>query len=132
VVRFAINGEKRELRYTQRALRLLAEELKLESIAQIPRLIASLDVRIIATCVWAARLHQEPELTVDDVEGWSYPLNGAIASCSSALNIALFGHPDGVAPDEETEADEAETDPTRETSSSGGSPASSGSDTAPH
>ena len=114
-VRVLIDGEEKFLRFDQVALSQLIDKLGLEGLSQIPGAISSLDGKTLAVLVWAGRLWEDPELKVEEVQGWFFPLLPTYHSALEAINLSLWGE---LEPDLGGSDDDA--DPTRETEEGSG------------
>jgi len=92
--RVLIDGEELFLRFDQGALARLIDQLGLEGLVSIPSAVAQLDPQTLAALVWAGRLWEEPELALETVEGWWYPLLPTYNAALEAINLALWGVPE--------------------------------------
>ena len=92
--RVLIDGEELFLRFDQGALARLIDQLGLEGLVSIPSAVAQLDPQTLAALVWAGRLWEEPELALETVESWWYPLLPTYNAALEAINLALWGVPE--------------------------------------
>lgn len=110
VVRLRIDGEERELRYPIGALKRLVEHLGIDGLAALPRTLAAVSLESLGPFVWAGLLWQEPQLTVEEVEGRSFAYVEAVGAVVSGVNLALWGRRSGAPRDEDEEHEEAAGD----------------------
>jgi len=113
-VRVLIDGEEKFLRFDQTALAQLIDYLGLEGMTDIPRAISSLDSETLSALVWSGRLWEEPDLKIEDVRSWFFPLLPTYHSAIEAINLSLWGE---LEPDFGGSEDDA--DPTKKTEESG-------------
>jgi hypothetical protein len=93
-VRVLIDGEEKFLRYGQGALAHLVDSLELGGLSELPSAIQSLDAKTLLLLVWSGRMWEQPDLKVEEVETWFYPLLPTYQSCLEAINLALWGEPE--------------------------------------
>lgn len=120
IVELRIDGEVKELRFPQGALKRIVDELGLDGISELPAKLAAIDTDVTAICVWGGLLHAEPELALDSVSMMSWPIADAIATCVAGINLAFWGNPRG--PDEAEEEAEAADDPPKGGPGTGAAP----------
>ena len=92
-VRVLVDGEKKYLRFDQGALAHLIEALQLETLSGLPQAVATLNPDVLRKLLWSGRLWEEPELTLEDVEGWVFPLLPTYEAAIEAINLSLWGTP---------------------------------------
>ena len=92
-VRVLVDGEKKYLRFDQGALAHLIEALQLETLSGLPQAVAALNPDVLRKLIWAGRLWEEPELTLEEVEGWFFPLLPTYEAAIEAINLSLWGTP---------------------------------------
>ena len=92
-VRVLVDGEKKYLRFDQGALAHLIEALQLETLSGLPQAVATLNPDVLRKLLWSGRLWEEPELTLEDVEGWFFPLLPTYEAAIEAINLSLWGTP---------------------------------------
>lgn len=90
-VRVLIDGEEVFLRFDQGALARLIDALGIAGVGHIPTAIASLDGKTLAVLVWAGRLWEIPELTMDEVSKYYFPLLPTYTAALEAINLSLWG-----------------------------------------
>jgi len=86
-----IDGEKKFLRFDQSALAHLIDNLDVDGLSEIPSVVSTLDGKTLKVLVWAGRLWEEPDLKIEDVGSWYYPLLPTYNSAIEALNLSLWG-----------------------------------------
>ena len=128
-----IEGVGRELRLGLGALRHLQDRLKAGTLRELVGRLQVLDAEACTGLVWAGLQHEPEPPTFEDVEAMFIPLGTLVVACQSALNLAVFGHPEGMARpggSEDTE-DPPKIKPRRPRKKSNGSARSSASATGP-
>ena len=92
-VRVLIDGEEKFLRFDQGALIHLLESLKLDALSGLPKAVSMLDAEVLRKLLWSGRMWEEPDLTLEDVAGWFFPLLPTYESAIEAINLSLWGTP---------------------------------------
>jgi hypothetical protein len=93
-VRVLIDGEDCFLRFDQGALARLIDSLGLEGVAGIPGAVMTLDAATLSHLVWAGRLWEMPDLELDTVRGWFFPMLPTYHAAVEGINLALWGKPE--------------------------------------
>ncbi len=104
-VRIQVDGEEMVLRFDQNAILNILERLGLDGLAMLPATLQSFDADILRVLVWAGRLHESPDLKVEDLSEWFYPFIPTYQKAIEGINLAIWGHPEGD-PDVPEEADD--------------------------
>jgi hypothetical protein len=89
-----IDGEEKFLRFDQGALSRLISELGLEGMSMIPSAVSSLDIDTLVCLVWSGRLWEEPDLKIEEVRKFFFPMLPTYNSAIEAINLALWGRID--------------------------------------
>jgi hypothetical protein len=92
-VRVLIDGEEKFLRFDQTALAHLIEVLQLETLSGLPQAVSMLDAEVLRKLIWSGRLWEEPDLKIEDVAGWFFPLLPTYEAAIEAINLSLWGTP---------------------------------------
>jgi hypothetical protein len=106
ITRLTIDGEERALRFTQRALKSIIDELAVDGIAGIVATLSSLDADTLRVMVWAGLLHEQPDLKADDLLDMFFPAALAWAAVIEGVNLACWGVPQGTQDEPDGEASE--------------------------
>lgn len=108
VARCLINGKREALRFTQGAQQRLCEELKVEDLEGLLQATTGISAATLPVFIWAGRLHELPDLTLEESKGWVVAYFPALEAVVEATNLALFGTPSTPGIDE---ADDDAADP---------------------
>jgi hypothetical protein len=85
-VKIKLNGKQATLRYTMPALNRLEDERGGESLGETLSRAGQMSSRAITALVWAGRLHEDADLTMDAVaESIAPPFTGLVLSITEAL-----------------------------------------------
>lgn len=95
IARCLINGKPEALRFTQGAQIRLCEAMKVEDLEGLLQATGGISAATLPLFVWAGRLHELPDLTVEESMDWVVPYVPALEAVVEATNLALFGTPSG-------------------------------------
>ncbi len=93
IARCTINGKPTALRFTQGAQERLCEVLKVEDLEGMLHATSGISAATLPIFIWAGRLHELPDLTLEECKGWVVPYFPALQAVVEATNLALFGTP---------------------------------------